>query len=81
VVCGATTGDAPSAELRRVFFQQLRIVGSTMGSRQELLQLLHFCASSGVTPLVDRVLPLAQARDGFAALLGGDVFGKVVFTV
>ncbi|MDT4891057.1 MAG: hypothetical protein QOE97_92 [Pseudonocardiales bacterium] len=81
VVCGATTGDAPSAELRRVFFQQLRIVGSTMGSRQELLQLLHFCASSGVRPLVDRLLPLAQARDGFAALLGGDVFGKVVFTV
>jgi NADPH:quinone reductase-like Zn-dependent oxidoreductase len=80
VTCGATSGDAPSAEVRRVFFQQLRVVGSTMGSRQELLELLRFCELTGVRPVVDRVLPLAQARDGFAALLAGEVFGKVVFT-
>ena len=81
VVCGATSGDAPAAELSRVFFQQLRIVGSTMGTRQELLQLLEFCEASGIRPVIDRVLPLASARDGFAALLSGDVFGKVVFTL
>jgi NADPH:quinone reductase-like Zn-dependent oxidoreductase len=81
VVCGATTGDQPPAELARVFYQQLRVVGSTMGSRQELLELLKFCALSGIRPVVDRVLPLTDARDGFAAMLDGELFGKVVFTV
>ncbi|MGH3265137.1 MAG: zinc-binding dehydrogenase, partial [Trebonia sp.] len=81
VVCGATSGDAPAAELKRVFFQQLRVLGSTMGSRQELLSLLKFCSFTGVRPVVDRVLPMADARNGFAALLAGEVFGKVVFTV
>jgi NADPH:quinone reductase-like Zn-dependent oxidoreductase len=81
VICGATTGDAPSAELARVFYQQLRVVGSTMGSRQELLELLRLCALTGVRPVIDRVLPLAEAERGFAAMLDGDLFGKVVFTV
>ena len=81
VVCGATSGDAPAAELSRVFFQQLRVVGSTMGTRQELLQLLAFCEVSGIRPVVDRVLPLDQARDGFAAMLSGNLFGKVVFAL
>jgi NADPH:quinone reductase-like Zn-dependent oxidoreductase len=81
VVCGATTGDAPSAELSRVFYQQLRVIGSTMGSRQELLQLLSFCALTGVRPVIDRVLPLRDAADGFAAMWQGELFGKVVFSV
>jgi NADPH:quinone reductase-like Zn-dependent oxidoreductase len=81
VTCGATSGDAPSAELNRVFFQQLRIIGSTMGTRDELVGLLDFLVASGLRPVVDRVLPLAAAQEGFAALLAGDVFGKVVFTV
>ncbi|HET9187770.1 MAG TPA: zinc-binding dehydrogenase, partial [Acidothermaceae bacterium] len=81
VVCGATTGDAPPAELTRVFYQQLRVIGSTMGSRQELLELLSFCALTGVRPVIDRVLPLREAADGFAAMWQGELFGKVVFTV
>ncbi|GAB3598714.1 zinc-binding dehydrogenase [Angustibacter peucedani] len=80
VTCGATSGDAPSAELSRVFFLQLRVVGSTMGTREELERLMRFCAVTGVRPLVDQVLPLEQAREGFARLLENDVFGKVVFT-
>jgi NADPH:quinone reductase-like Zn-dependent oxidoreductase len=80
VVCGATSGDAPSAELRRVFFLQLSVVGSTMGTRDELSRLLQLCATTGLRPVIDQAMPLEQARDGFAALLGGDVFGKVVFT-
>jgi NADPH:quinone reductase-like Zn-dependent oxidoreductase len=78
VTCGATSGDAPSAELSRVFFQQLRVIGSTMGTRQELVELLNFMVVSGVRPIIDRVLPLASAREGFEALASGDVFGKVV---
>jgi NADPH:quinone reductase-like Zn-dependent oxidoreductase len=81
VVCGATTGDAPPAELTRVFYQQLRVVGSTMGSRQELLELLSFCALTGVRPVIDRVLPLRDAAEGFTAMWQGELFGKVVFTV
>ncbi|WP_426561826.1 zinc-binding dehydrogenase [Angustibacter sp. McL0619] len=80
VTCGATSGDAPPAELTRVFFLQLRVVGSTMGTREELERLMRLCAVTGVRPLVDQVLPLEQARDGFARMLDSDVFGKVVFT-
>jgi NADPH:quinone reductase-like Zn-dependent oxidoreductase len=79
VVSGATSGADPSADLRRVFFLQLRVVGSTMGTRDELERLARLCATSGLRPEIDRVLPLADARDGFAAMATGDVFGKIVF--
>jgi NADPH:quinone reductase-like Zn-dependent oxidoreductase len=81
VVCGATSGFDPSAELNRVYFLQLRIVGSTMGTRDELGALARLCEVSGARPLIDRVLPLSAARDGFEAMAGGDIFGKIVFTV
>jgi NADPH:quinone reductase-like Zn-dependent oxidoreductase len=81
VVCGATSGPLPPADLNRVFFLQLSVVGSTMGNRDELARLLTFLEQTGVRPVVDRVLPLSQARDGFAAMLEGEVFGKVVFTL
>lgn len=81
VVSGATSGPGPAADLNRVFFLQLRVVGSTMGSRDELVRLTRFCATTGVRPVIDRTLPLAQAPDGFAAMRDGDIFGKVVFTV
>ena len=80
VVSGATSGQAPSAELQRLFFLQLRVVGSTMGTRSELVQLVQLLDLSGVRPRIDRVLPLAEARDGLAALAEGDVVGKVVLT-
>jgi NADPH:quinone reductase-like Zn-dependent oxidoreductase len=82
VISGATSGDAPSkAELTKIFFKQLRVVGSTMGSRDELAQLAQLVVQQGIEPVIDSVLPLAQARDGFARMVDGDVFGKVVFTM
>jgi len=81
VVSGATSGPAPSADLARVFFLQLSVVGATMGSRDELGRLVRFCEQTGVRPLIDRTLPLTQAREGFAAMASGDVFGKIVFTL
>jgi D-arabinose 1-dehydrogenase-like Zn-dependent alcohol dehydrogenase len=63
-----------------VFFLQLRVIGSTMGTRSELASLTELLDVSGVRPLVDRVLPMEQAADGFAAMARGDVFGKVIFT-
>ncbi len=80
VVSGATSGDAPSADLRRVFFLQLRVVGSTMGTRDELERLVRFCEVTGVRPIIDDVLPLTDAAEGFARLAAGEQFGKVVFT-
>lgn len=82
VLSGATSGFTPeSGELNRVFFLQLRVQGSTMGTRSELAALLSFLDTTGVRPLIDRTLPLTEARDGFAAMNTGDVFGKIVFTV
>jgi NADPH:quinone reductase-like Zn-dependent oxidoreductase len=81
VVSGATTGDSPPAELSRVFFLQLSVVGSTMGTRDELERLIRFCIEKDVRPVIDRVLPLDQAREGFEAMLSGSFVGKIVFTV
>ncbi|MET7463016.1 zinc-binding dehydrogenase [Nonomuraea sp. NPDC005501] len=80
VVSGATSGAVPPADLNRVFFLQLSVVGTTMGTRDQLQRLAVFLEQTGVRPVVDRTLPLAEARDGFAALAAGDVFGKIVFT-
>jgi D-arabinose 1-dehydrogenase-like Zn-dependent alcohol dehydrogenase len=63
-----------------VFFLQLSVIGSTMGTRGELARLLTFCEQTGARPLIDRTLPLTKAKDGFAAMIAGDLFGKVVFT-
>ena len=81
VVSGTTSGPNPdNAELTRVFFLQLRVIGSTMGTRTELASLTELLDVSGVRPVIDRVLPMEQAKDGFAAMADGDVFGKIVFT-
>lgn len=81
VIAGATSGDAPpKAELTRIFFQQMRIQGSTMGNLEQLRQVVRLVEQTGVRPLIDRVLPLARAADGLAALASGEVFGKVVLT-
>jgi NADPH:quinone reductase-like Zn-dependent oxidoreductase len=80
VISGATTGDASPAELTRIFFLQLSVVGSTMGTRDELARLIRFCVDRGVRPTIDRTLPLTEAHEGFAAMLAGDLRGKIVFT-
>jgi NADPH:quinone reductase-like Zn-dependent oxidoreductase len=80
VVCGATSGSAPPAELNRVFFLQLSIVGSTMGTRDELERLVRFCVDKGVRPVIHETLPLAEAQRGFQTLLDGGAVGKIVLT-
>ncbi|HEY2831236.1 MAG TPA: zinc-binding dehydrogenase [Sporichthyaceae bacterium] len=79
VISGATSGFAPPADLTRLFFLQMNVLGSTMGTRDELEQLAQFLANTGVKPLVDSEFPLAGAKDGFARMHSGEVFGKVVF--
>jgi NADPH:quinone reductase-like Zn-dependent oxidoreductase len=82
VISGATSGPSPkSAELNRIFFLELKVVGSTMGTKDELEDLLSFCAATGVRPVVDSVLPLDRAREGFGRMADGELFGKIVLTV
>jgi NADPH:quinone reductase-like Zn-dependent oxidoreductase len=82
VISGATSGDRPShAELTRIFFLELNVIGSTVATKDELEGLLSFCAATGVRPVIDEVLPLDRAREGFERLESGDQFGKVVFTL
>ncbi len=80
VVSGSTSGPNPGADLQRLFFLQLRVVGSTMGTRDELADLLAFVASAGIAPEIGLELPMERAEEGFRAMLEGDTAGKIVFT-
>ena len=81
VVSGATSGDASPTELAYIYFQQKRVIGSTMGNREELHRLAQFMDVTGVRPLIDRELPMDQAAKGLQAVADGDVFGKIVLTL
>jgi NADPH:quinone reductase-like Zn-dependent oxidoreductase len=78
VVAGATSGQDPSAELNRVFFKELEVVGSTMGTLEELRRLVSLIDLSGIRPRIDQVLPLSEVAEGIRALAAGDVLGKIV---
>jgi NADPH:quinone reductase-like Zn-dependent oxidoreductase len=78
VTCGATAGFHPAIDLRHIFFRQIEILGSTMGSKADLLAVLGHIAAGRLQPVVDRVLPLASAADGHRALERREVVGKVV---
>ena len=80
VVSGATSGPDPSADLQRVFFLQLRIAGSTMGTRDELANMLDYVDLAGLKPQIGAELPLADAAKGFQDMLDGHTAGKIVFT-
>jgi NADPH:quinone reductase-like Zn-dependent oxidoreductase len=80
VVSGATSGADPSADLNRLFFLQLRVVGSTMGTLDELAGLIRLLDTTGVRPVVDEVFALSDARAAFERLASGEVVGKLVLT-
>jgi NADPH:quinone reductase-like Zn-dependent oxidoreductase len=81
VISGTTSGpNLDDALLTNIFFLQLRVIGSTMGTKAELASLVQLLDASGTRPLIDRVLPMTDARDGFEAIASGDVFGKIVLT-
>lgn len=80
VVSGATSGPNPPALLAHVFFRQLNIVGSTMGTLDDLKNLLSLCSVQGIRPIISEQFALSQAREAFAALESADLFGKIVIT-
>jgi NADPH:quinone reductase-like Zn-dependent oxidoreductase len=81
VVAGATSGDATPAELTRIFFQEITVAGTTMGSRTDLEHLLAFLAQTGVRPLVDSTYALTDARAALGRLWDGSQTGKIVLEV
>jgi NADPH:quinone reductase-like Zn-dependent oxidoreductase len=81
VISGATSGSDPPADLSRIFFRQLSIIGSTMGTRAELESMLSLLVSTGIRPKISSMLPLSRAAEGLAAMASGDTAGKIVLTV
>jgi NADPH:quinone reductase-like Zn-dependent oxidoreductase len=81
VTCGATAGFTPSIDLRHVFFRQIEILGSTMGSKGSLFGILEHIGSGRLRPVVDRVLPLWDAAEAHRVLEARQAFGKVVLAV
>jgi NADPH:quinone reductase-like Zn-dependent oxidoreductase len=81
VTCGATSGDQPCADLRRIFIRQLQIFGSTLGSLDEYRDLLRFVACSSLRPVIDSHYPIHDIHTAFDRLESGRQFGKVALTI
>jgi NADPH:quinone reductase-like Zn-dependent oxidoreductase len=81
VTSGTTSGAGlDDAGLTRIFFLQLRVIGSTMGTREELTRLIALLDATGVRPLIDRSLRMEDAAAAFTAMASGELFGKIVLT-
>jgi NADPH:quinone reductase-like Zn-dependent oxidoreductase len=81
LVCyGATLGPVQTVEVRRIFWKQLNVLGSTMGSRRDFAAMLQLYAD-GLRPIVDRVLPLAEAAQAHRRMEAGQQFGKIVLRI
>ena len=78
VICGATSGANPPADLNRLFFLQLEVVGSTMGTKAEFESLLKFMQETDVRPQIQQTFEMADARDAYELMINGDVRGKLV---
>jgi len=80
-VCGATTGPNPPAALHRVWWKQLTIYGSTMGTREDFAGAFELVRSGGARPVIDQVFPLEEARAAHERMERGDQFGKIVLRI
>ena len=81
VVAGATAGASPQIDARRLFWNQIEIIGSTMGSVRDVSDMLRMVAGTGLRPLIDRTFPLADGIEALRYLDAGEQFGKVVLEV
>jgi NADPH:quinone reductase-like Zn-dependent oxidoreductase len=81
VVPGATAGANPPADLNRVFWRQLSIVGSSMGSRAEMLRVVEMVSASGLKPVLDETFGLTDTRAALARMQAGEHTGKIIVAV
>jgi NADPH:quinone reductase-like Zn-dependent oxidoreductase len=80
-VCGATTGPNPPANLHRIWWKQLTVYGSTMGTKEDFAGAYELVASGRAKPVVDSVYPLAEARAAHERMEAGEQFGKIVLSI
>jgi NADPH:quinone reductase-like Zn-dependent oxidoreductase len=80
-VCGATSGPNPPAQLHRIWWKQLTIVGSTMGTRSDFEAVFELVKRGRAKPAIDSVFPLAEARAAHERMESGEHFGKIVLTI
>jgi len=78
VTCGATAGSQPRTDVRRIFWNNLKIFGSTLGTRREFTQVIHVMENMGAKPILDRIFPLRDATAAQRRLEEGKQFGKIV---
>ena len=81
VVCGATTGPMVSLDLRRLFWHQWSILGSTLGTQKEYAEIVRHAAEGRLWPVIDRVVPLDEAPAAYERLHRGEQLGKLVIEV
>ena len=81
VTCGATSGDQPGADLRRLFIRRLKVIGSTLGTLNELRQLLAFCQRQGVRPVIEQTFALRDIHAALRRLESGQQFGKIALAI
>src|SRR2546422_5346141 len=81
VSCGATTGPKVGFDMRRLFWYQWSIMGSTMGNDAEYREIVRLLGAGELRPIVDRVFPFTEARAAFERLERGDQLGKIVVSV
>jgi NADPH:quinone reductase-like Zn-dependent oxidoreductase len=81
VLCGATTGPNPPAALHRVWWKQLSILGSTMGSPEDFRGAYDLIAAGKARPVVDAVFPLAETRAAHERLEAAEQFGKITLSI
>ena len=81
VTCGATAGANPQSDIRRIFWNHLKIFGSTLGSREEFRHILNFLSTSKIRPIIDQVFPLKEAASAQRRLEEGKQFGKIVLQI
>ncbi|HBK14750.1 MAG TPA: NADPH:quinone reductase [Sphingobium sp.] len=81
ITCGATTGDRPSADLRRLFVRQIIVMGSTLGTHAEFARLLSCCGQGRIAPLIGRRFPLEEIHAALDTIEAGSQFGKCVVDI
>lgn len=81
VIAGATAGSKSTIDVRRLFWNQIEVIGSTMGSASDVSDMLRMVAGARIEPVIDRIVDLQDAPDGLAAMAAGDRFGKVVVRI
>jgi NADPH:quinone reductase-like Zn-dependent oxidoreductase len=78
IVAGMTSGTNPPLDIERVYLANLRILGTTMGTRSDLEQMVRMVVDNGIAPPIHDVIPLSETREGFRSMLEGELFGKLV---